>query len=67
MSALVERQGPIEYLYPIPRRAHRLIHDQVELYLKTGDRQFLLNAANYCLIEYLQPSVPDAFKESRET
>lgn len=66
MASRVESQGPIEAMYPIPHRAHRLIQDRVDMYLGSGDRQFLIDAANLCLIEYLQPSVPDAWEESRE-
>jgi hypothetical protein len=66
MSSLEHAQGPFEELYPIPHRAWQQINDRVELYLKTGDTQFLLDAANFALMEYLRPSIPSAFMRTQE-
>lgn len=66
MSSQTELDGPIESLYPIPHHAWRQIQDRVELYLKTGDTNFLLDAANFALIEYLRPSIPSAFMKATE-
>lgn len=64
MAASDEKYGSIKQNYPIPHHAWRQIPGRVEKYLKTGNTEYLLDVANFALIEYLRPSFPEAFFEA---
>lgn len=64
MAFLVERDGPIESNFPIPHHAWRNVADRTEMYVRTGDPVFLLDAACFALIEYLRPSIIEAWNNA---
>jgi hypothetical protein len=55
-----QKYGSIESGYPTPGNAMRALQERIDLYLKTGNIEWLYDAANYCIIESVLPSHPDA-------
>lgn len=64
MAFSEQKYGPIETNYPIPHHAWQQIIRRLELYHTTGNREWLLDVANFALIEFLRPSLPQAFFEA---
>lgn len=60
MAVSEHKYGKIETVYPHDKQAVNNIAVRVALYHETGNTEWLLDAANYCLIEMLAPSHPDA-------
>lgn len=46
--------------YPELLQAYRSITERLELYLKTGNTEWLIDVANFAMLEYLYPCHPDA-------
>jgi hypothetical protein len=60
MSVSYHKYGPLSDAYPIRMDAVASINQRVAKYQETGNTEWLVDAANYALIEYLHPSHPNA-------
>lgn len=54
------KYGSIHTTFPSKRRGVDNIQQRVNRYLETGNTEWLIDAANYCLIEFMCPSVEGA-------
>lgn len=46
--------------YPELAQAHKCIEQRLELYLKTHNKEYLVDVANFAMLEFLYPAFPDA-------
>lgn len=60
MGVSYHKYGSIESSFPHKRTGRDNVVLRLEEYIKTGNTEFLIDAANYCLIEFLKPSVKGA-------
>lgn len=60
MAAMEKKDGPIANNYPVPHHAWQNALFWLRTYGtgRTHSRQYLLDVANFCMIEYLHPSFP---------
>lgn len=59
MAVSEQKYGKVSR-YPARQQALPNIAKRIALYQETGNTEWLLDAANYCLIEAMQPSHPQA-------
>ena len=60
MAVSYHRYGPLAGAYPHKAKALASLRERLDLYELDGNIEWLIDAANYALIEYLHPSHPDA-------
>lgn len=60
MAVSYPKYGPLADAYPHKVDALKSMRDRVQKYQETGNTEFLVDAANFLMIEYLRPSHPDA-------
>jgi len=59
------KYGELRKAYPHPVDALGSLKLRLEKYEKTGNTEFLMDAANFCMIEFMRPRHPEAhFKPS---
>jgi hypothetical protein len=58
MSVSEQKYGPLEDNYPEPADSVKTLHERLDLYLTTGNTEWLLDVANQAVIEFLFPSHP---------
>ena len=46
--------------YPELAQAYKCIEQRLELYLKTHNTEYLVDVANFAMLEFLYPAFPDA-------
>lgn len=46
--------------YPELAQAHKCIEQRLELYRKTHNKEYLVDVANFAMLEFLYPAFPDA-------
>lgn len=46
--------------YPELAQAYKCISDRLEAYIKTHNKEYLIDVANFAMLEYLYPSFEDA-------
>lgn len=46
--------------YPELAQAHKCIEQRLELYRKTHNTEYLVDVANFAMLEFLRPAFPDA-------
>lgn len=56
MAFSEQKYGSIENTYPHTKRALTNIKKRLKLYEETGNTEWLIDAANFCIIEHLRPS-----------
>ena len=54
------RYGKVADAYPHKVSALESLQKRLEKYAETGNTEFLIDAANFCLIEFMSPSHPGA-------
>lgn len=54
------RYGPLSMAYPEKVKALPNIAERVKKYEETGNVEWLIDAANFCMIEFMHPSLPNA-------
>jgi len=59
MSASYFKYGSIQANFPSARAVEQ-IKARLQKYLDTGNTEFLMDAANFAMIEYMHPHQPDA-------
>lgn len=56
MAVSEHKYGPIENNYPSPKCALDNLVERIRMYEETGNTEWLLDAANFAVIEFLRPS-----------
>jgi len=46
--------------YPARKNALASLQARLDLYLSTGNTEYLIDAANFAMLEFMHPSLPDA-------
>lgn len=54
------KYGRADKTYPELAQALKCIKERVELYEKTKNTEFLIDAANFCMLEYMHPCIEGA-------
>ena len=54
------KYGWMSQTYPELAQAHKCIEERLDLYRKTGNKEYLIDAANFCMIEFIYPAIPNA-------
>ncbi len=60
MIVSFHKYGPIAEAYPHKVNALKSMQQRLEKYLATGNTEWLVDAANFLMIEFLLPSLPGA-------
>ena len=55
------KYGPVADAYPNKVNALASLQQRLDKYKKTGNTEFLIDAANFAMIESMYPSLPNAF------
>lgn len=61
MAFSEQKYGPLEDNYPAPGNSLKSAEERIKRYLNTGNTEFLLDAANQIIIEFLFPAHRKAF------
>lgn len=56
-----DKYGPVANAYPEKLDALSSARERINLYRKTGNTEYLMDAANFMMIEFMHPSKEDAF------
>ena len=54
------KYGFMSKTYPELAQAYKCIHERLDLYIKTHNKDYLIDIANFAMIEYMYPSFKDA-------
>lgn len=60
MEVSFHKYGPLKNAYPHKVDALKSLLLRIEKYRETGNTEFLIDAANFAMIEFMRPSVKDA-------
>jgi hypothetical protein len=60
MAVSYHKYGPVADGYPLRLNALESLQMRLERYAETGNTEFLIDAANFAMIEFMQPRHPDA-------
>lgn len=60
MAVSEHKYGPLENNYPEPKNSLANAKERLQMYLDTGNTEWLLDAANQIVIEFLFPTVEGA-------
>lgn len=60
MAVSFYKYGAIADAYPHKVSALESLHKRLDKYMDTGNTEFLIDAANFAMIEFMLPSHPDA-------
>ena len=61
MAVSFYKYGPVSNAYPDKVNALDSLRLRLQKYLDTGNSEFLMDAANFAMIEFMYPSHSDAF------
>jgi hypothetical protein len=61
------KYGPVAAAYPDKVNAVTSLTDRLRKYAETGNTEFLMDAANFAMIEFMHPSHPNAFFEGTDS
>ena len=61
------KYGPIADGFPHKVNAVTSLTDRLRKYAETGNTEFLIDAANFAMIEFMHPSHPNAFFEGTDS
>ncbi len=53
--------------YPELAQAHKCIAERLDLYLKTHNKEYLVDVANFAMIEFMHPAFSDAKYTPRDS
>lgn len=67
MGVSYHKYGSLFEKVPRERTGHENVLLRVDAYLKTGNTEYLMDGANYCLIEHLAPALPNAHFRSTDS
>lgn len=54
------KYGWVSETYPELAQAHKCVEERLNLYRETGNTEYLIDAANFCMIEFMHPAIPNA-------
>ena len=60
MTVSGHKYGRVEDVYPHRASALDQLRERLRLYQQTGNTEHLVDCANFCMVEYMCPSHPDA-------
>ncbi len=60
MTVSFHKYGPIKEAYPHKISAIKSLRERLEKYEETGNTEWLVDAANFAMIEFMLPSHPEA-------
>jgi hypothetical protein len=60
MAVSFYKYGPVKAAFPHKVNALQSLQQRLAEYEKTGNTEFLIDAANFAMIEFMQPSRKDA-------
>lgn len=60
MAVSYHKYGPIREAYPHKINALESLRMRLDKYMETGNTEFLIDAANFAMIEFMLPSHPQA-------
>jgi len=61
------KYGPVASAYPHKVNAITSLTDRLRKYAETGNTEFLIDAANFAMIEFMHPAHPNAFFEGTDS
>lgn len=61
------KYGDSEDGYPEKAVAMNNVFKRLELYVNTGNAEYLIDAANFCMLEWMHPSVKNAFMKATDS
>lgn len=61
------KYGPVAEAYPHKVNAITSLTDRLRKYAETGNTEFLMDAANFAMIEFMFPAHPNAFFEGTDS
>lgn len=67
MAVSYHKYGAIADGFPDRINALKSLQQRLDSYLETGNTEYLIDAANFSMIEYLHPSNPDAFFKATDS
>lgn len=67
MAVSFHKYGPVAKAYPHDLSALKSLQQRLDKYLETGNTEYLIDAANFAMIEFLRPSVKDAYFKATDS
>lgn len=67
MSVSFFKYGPVAAAYPEKVDALESLQMRLERYVDTGNTEFLVDAANFAMIEFMHPRHPNAFYKATDS
>ena len=67
MSVSYYKYGPIAVAYPDKINAIESLMQRLRKYKATGNTEFLVDAANFAMIEFIHPTFPNAYFEATDS
>lgn len=61
------KYGHAKKTYPELAQALKCIKERVEMYEKTKNTEYLIDAANFCMLEFMYPSIKGAKFEATDS
>ena len=60
MAVSYHKYGPVAAAYPLRVDAIASLNQRLDKYAETGNTEFLMDAANFAMIEFMHPAHPEA-------
>src|ERR1700728_2483268 len=67
MSVSYHKYGPVSDGYPDRIDALESLRLRIDQYVQTKNTEFLIDAANFCMIEFMHPRPPGAHYEATDS
>jgi hypothetical protein len=67
MAVSYHKYGPVAEGYPERVDALESLRLRLEQYVETKNTEFLIDVANFCMIEFMHPRLPDAYFEPTDS
>jgi hypothetical protein len=67
MAVSFHKYGPVAAAYPAKVDAVASLVKRLERYAETGNTEWLVDAANFCMIEFMHPRHPEAHFRATDT
>jgi hypothetical protein len=61
------KYGSPQKTYPELAQAYKCIAERLQMYIETKNKDYLVDIANFAMIEFMCPSFPDAFYEPTDS
>ena len=67
MLVSYHKYGAIQEAYPAKVNALKSLQQRLEMYASTGNTEYLMDAANFAMIEFMLPAHPGAFFQGTDS